>query len=189
MTSIPGSINNNRSFSGRALADLPFARIAGLAVVLVFSAAIVFGWREIERLGLYGYPAVFLVSLLANAAFLLPAPGFAVVFAAGGALDPVAVGLLAGLGAALGELTGYLVGLSGQSVLDDRPIYWRIERWMRKSGTLVIFGLAAVPNPFFDVGGVIAGALRMPAWRFVFVAWLGKSLRYVLLAYVGALAA
>jgi membrane protein YqaA with SNARE-associated domain len=187
MTSLPGSINHNSGVSGRALVDLPFVRIAGLLVVLALTASILLGWRQIQKLGVYGYPAVFLVSLIANAAFLLPAPGIAAVFAAGGVLDPLAVGLVAGFGASLGELTGYLVGLSGQHVFDDRPIYERIERQMRKSGTLVIFVLAAVPNPIFDVGGVIAGALRMPAWRFVLSAWLGKSLRFALLAYIGAM--
>jgi membrane protein YqaA with SNARE-associated domain len=156
--------------------------------ILVLSATILFAWDEIKQLGVYGYPAVFVVSLVANAAFLLPAPGIALVFAAGGVLDPVAVGVVAGLGAALGELTGYLVGLSGQSVFEDRPLYWRIEGWMRKSGTLAIFVLAAVPNPIFDVGGVIAGVLRMPLWRFILGAWLGKSLRFVILAYLGTLA-
>jgi membrane protein YqaA with SNARE-associated domain len=160
----------------------------GLMAILVLSATILLAWDEIKQLGVYGYPAVFVVSLVANAAFLLPAPGIALVFAAGGALDPVAVGVVAGLGAALGELTGYLVGVNGQSVFEDRPLYWRIEGWMRRSGTLAIFVMAAVPNPIFDVGGVIAGVLRMPLWRFILGAWLGKSLRFVILAYLGTLA-
>lgn len=187
MTSLPSSINQNTGFSWQALRHSPFSRAAGLVIVLALSASILYGWDAIEGLGVYGYPAVFLASLIANAAFLLPAPGIALVFAVGGSLDPVAVGMIAGLGAALGELTGYLVGLSGQTVFEDRPLYWRIEGCMRKSGMLAIFVLAAVPNPVFDIGGLIAGALRMPAWRFVLGAWLGKSLRFVVLAYVGAL--
>lgn len=189
MTSIQGSINQNFSVSGRTLKDSALLRAAGLLAILALSAAILYGWDQIEQLGAYGYPAVFLVSLIASAAFLLPAPGVALVFAAGGALDPVAVGLIAGFGAAVGELTGYAVGMSGQTVLDNQPFYWHIERWMRKSGTVAIFVLAAIPNPFFDIGGIIAGVLRMPAWRFVLSAWLGKSLRFVILAYVGALVA
>lgn len=189
MTSIQGSINQNFGFSGRALRDSSVLRAGGLLVMLALSAAILYGWDEIARLGAYGYPAVFLASLIASAAFLLPAPGVALVFAAGGVLDPVAVGLIAGLGAAVGELTGYVVGMSGQTVLDNQPFYWHIERWMRKSGTLAIFVLAAVPNPFFDVGGLIAGVLRMPAWRFVLSAWLGKSLRFAVLAFAGTLVA
>ncbi|MGD8583756.1 MAG: VTT domain-containing protein [Chloroflexota bacterium] len=189
MTSIQGSINQNFSFSKRTLKDSIFLRAVGLLAVLAFSAAILVGWEEIKQLGAYGYPAVFLVSLIANAAFLLPAPGVALVFAAGGVLDPVAVGLIAGLGAAVGELTGYAVGMSGQTVFDGQPFYRTIESWMHKSGTLAIFVLAAVPNPLFDVGGLIAGVMRMPAWRFVLSAWLGKSLRFVILAYAGALVA
>lgn len=184
MTSFPGSINQNIGSEWRTVV----ARVAGLMLVLALSAAIFSAWDEIERLGVYGYPAVFLVSLVVNAAFLLPAPGIALVFAAGSVLDPVAVGVIAGLGAALGELTGYLVGLSGQTVFEERPLYWRIEKWLRKSGTLAIFVLAAIPNPIFDVGGLIAGVLRMPVWRFLLGAWLGKSLRFVMLAYFGALA-
>lgn len=163
-------------------------RVIALLFVLGLTTSIVLAWDEIGSLGIYGYPAVFLVSLIGNAAFLLPAPGFALVVAAGGAFDPVAVGIVAGLGAALGELTGYLVGLSGQNVFEDKPLYWRIEALIQKSGALVIFALAAIPNPIFDVGGLVAGALRMPAWRFLLGAWLGKSLRFALLAALGAIA-
>jgi membrane protein YqaA with SNARE-associated domain len=189
MTSIQGTSDQIFSFPRRTPKGSSFVRAFGLLAVLVLSAAILLGWDEIERLGVYGYPAIFLVSLVANAAFLLPAPGAALVFAAGGVLDPVAVALVAGLGAAVGELTGYAVGLSGQAVFDNQPFYWHIESWLRKSGMLAIFVLAAVPNPLFDVGGLIAGVLRMPAWRFVLSAWLGKSLRFAALAYVGALIA
>ena len=187
MTSFPDSINQNSALTWQALRQSTIGRVAGLVIILLLSGAIILAWESIERLGTYGYPAVFIVSLIANAAFLLPAPSIALVFAAGGVLDPVAVGVVAGLGAALGELTGYFVGLSGQTVFEERPLYWRIEGWMRKSGTLAIFVLAVVPNPIFDVGGLIAGVLRMPVWRFILGAWLGKSLRFVILAYAGAL--
>ena len=86
-----------RTFAGRAVT---------LLFVLLLTLGVLLAWDEIGRLGAYGYPAVFLVSLIGNAAFLLPAPGIALVVAAGGVLDPVAVGVVAGLGAALGELTG-----------------------------------------------------------------------------------
>ena len=165
-----------------------FWRVFALLFVLGLTIGIVLAWDDIGRLGIYGYPAVFLVSLIGNAAFLLPAPGIALVVAAGSVYDPVTVGIVAGLGAALGELTGYLVGLSGQNVFEDKPLYWRIEALMRKSGTLVIFVLATIPNPIFDVGGLVAGASRMPAWRFLLGAWLGKSLRFALLAALGAIA-
>ena len=100
------------------------ALLAGLLIMLT----IILAGDQVERLGAYGYPAVFLVSLLSNAALLLPAPGIALVVAAGSTLDPLVVGVVAGLGAALGEMTGYFVGQSGQVIFEERPMYWRIER-------------------------------------------------------------
>lgn len=163
-------------------------RLAAVAIILLLSIAIILGWDQIERLGMYGYPAVFVVSLLSNAALFLPAPGFALVVAAGSTLDPVALGIIAGLGAAIGEMTGFVAGQSGQAVLKEGSLRRRIEQLMGKAGALVILLLAAIPNPAFDVGGIIAGMLRMPAWRFFLAAWLGKSLRFSLLAALGGMA-
>lgn len=184
MTTLPLSDLQPQRLDWRGAA----ARIAGAALVLALSAAIILGWGHVEALGAYGYPAVFLASLLSSATLLLPAPGLALVAAAGVSLDPLIVGLVAGSGAALGEMTAYLAGHSGRAVIQDRPLYRRIEGWMRRSGSLVLFTMAAIPNPIFDLGGLVAGALNMPAWRFLAATWLGKSLRFWLLALLGALA-
>jgi membrane protein DedA with SNARE-associated domain len=164
-------------------------RLFVLLLVTALSAGILLNWEQIQRLGIYGYPAVFFVSLVGNAVLFLPAPSFVLVLAAGASLDPVMVGLVAGLGAAIGEMTGYLAGYSGQVVLQDRPLYNRIKGWMSTKGVMVIFAFAAIPNPVFDIGGIVAGASRMPAWKFLTATWLGKSLRFALLAGIGVLAA
>jgi membrane protein YqaA with SNARE-associated domain len=138
-----------------------------------------------EQLKNYGYPGLFLISLIGNATVILPMPSFAVAFAMGGVLNPVAVGIVSGLGATLGEMTGYLAGVGGRGVIEKQALYARLEKWMRKGGPLVIFLLAAIPNPAFDVGGVMAGALGMPAWQFLLACWAGKSLRLTLVALGG----
>jgi len=138
-----------------------------------------------EQLRDYGYPGLFLISLIGNATVILPVPSFAVAFAMGGVLNPLAVGIVSGLGATIGEMTGYLAGVGGRAVIEKQPLYIRLEGWMRKGGPLVIFLLAAIPNPAFDVGGLVAGALRMPAWQFFVAGWAGKSLRFTLLALGG----
>jgi membrane protein DedA with SNARE-associated domain len=109
----------------------------------------------------------------------------AVVFGVSGALNPVVVGIVAGLGSAMGELTGYLAGVGGRAVVENKELYNRIEKWMRKYGMLVIFVLGLVPNPAFDVGGMIAGTLKMPVWKFLLAAWAGKALRLVIFALSG----
>jgi membrane protein YqaA with SNARE-associated domain len=160
-------------------------RIAAVLVAVGVTVGIILLRDSIQRFAIYGYPGIFLISLVGNATVLLPAPSFAVVFAVGGALNPLVVGIVAGLGAALGEMTGYLAGIAGRSVIEKRALYDRLEGWMSKGGMLVVFLLAAIPNPAFDVGGMVAGTLRMPVWRFLLAGWAGKSLRFFLLALSG----
>jgi membrane protein YqaA with SNARE-associated domain len=160
--------------------------VAAVLAAIGISVGIVLLRDHIREFAIYGYPGVFLISLIGNATLLLPAPSYAVVFAVGGALDPVAVGIVAGLGAALGELTGYLAGVGGRVVVEERALYHRLEKRMHsKGGVLVIFLLALVPNPAFDIGGIVAGTLRMPVWQFVLAAWAGKSIRFILVAFSG----
>ena len=94
---------------------------------------------------------------------------------------------MAGLGAALGEMTGYLAGIGGRSVVEKRALYDRLCRWMGKGGVFAVFLLAFVPNPIFDLGGMVAGTLRMPIWLFLLAGWTGKSLKFTLVALSGQL--
>ena len=162
-------------------------RLVALAVAMVITAGIFLGWECFSQLGVIGYPAVFLGSLISNATLILPAPGFALVIAAGSTLNPILVGVIGGLGAALGELTGYLAGYGGGIVVQNRPTYQQIEKRLKRWGPLAVFVLALIPNPAFDIAGITAGALHMPVWQFLAAAWLGKSLRFILLAALGML--
>jgi membrane protein YqaA with SNARE-associated domain len=162
-----------------------FARMGGFAFVIAITVAIFVWGDEGPNLPIYGYPAVFLISLLGNATLVLPAPFYLVVGAAGSSLDPLTVGIVAGLGATLGELTGYLAGASGKGSVEGKKHYKWVERHMKKSGPLVIFLLGAIPNFFFDIGGLLAGVTRMPIWQFILVAWAGKSIRMTIIALVG----
>ncbi|MCS7179699.1 MAG: VTT domain-containing protein, partial [Anaerolineae bacterium] len=148
-------------------------------------AAAVYFRDRLQELAAYGYTAVFLVGLLSNATIILPIPGLAVSSVMGGVFNPWLVGIVAGIGQALGELSGYLLGYSGQTLVSDRPLYARIQGWMRRWGVWVIFVLAVIPNPVFDVGGMMAGALRFPVWKFLASCAAGKILKNILFALAG----
>lgn len=92
------------------------------------------------------------------------------------------MGLVAGLGSTLGEMTGYLAGVGGRSIVEAGSYHTKLEQWMRKGRVGFIFFLAAIPNPVLAVAGLMAGALRLPAWHFLLATWAGKSLRFGLLA-------
>ena len=141
---------------------------------------------RLARFSSYGYLGIFIISLLGNATIILPVPSLLAVAAGGGMFNPLIVGLVAGPGEALGELTGYLAGYAGRAAIEDREMYARLERWMKRRGGLVIFLLSAIPNPFFDLAGITAGGLRFPVWRFLLACWLGKTLKDLAVARIGA---
>jgi membrane protein YqaA with SNARE-associated domain len=144
---------------------------------------------QAKELAKFGYPGIFLLSILANATILLPAPGVLFVFAMGAVFHPVGVAIAAGLGAAVGELSGYLAGFSGQGVVERREYYERLRGWMERHRTLsylVIVALAFIPNPFFDLAGIAAGTLKIPITHFLFFCAIGKMLKMLLFAYAGA---
>lgn len=134
-----------------------------------------------------GLVVLFFLSALSSATLILPVPGIALTALAATIANPLIVGIIAGAGQALGEMTGYLAGYSGQTLIDDSPRYARLAGWMRKYGILTIFVLALIPNPIFDIAGIAAGALRMPWWLYLFSAGAGKIIKNIILAYGAAL--
>jgi membrane protein DedA with SNARE-associated domain len=141
--------------------------------------------NRVDDFAALGYPGVFLIALLANATVLLPAPGVAIIYAMGAIFNPFGVGLAAGTGGAIGELSGYLAGFSGQAVIERTDMYNRIQPWVQKYGGWAILVLAAIPNPFFDVAGIAAGIAKMPLRTFLFFIWIGQLIKMTLFALAG----
>ncbi len=162
--------------------------LRALALVFVIGISIfVFIIRDkAEQLQGYGYLGIFLIAFLAYATVLLPAPGIAVVFTWGSIFHPAGIAFAAGAGAVLGEISGYLAGFSGQAVIEKAAIYQRLSGFMQKNGTLTILLLSAIPNPFFDLAGAVAGASKMPLPKFMLWCWIGETIKMLLFAYAGA---
>ena len=142
--------------------------------------------NEVDELKGYGYLGVFLISLTFNATVILPA-GNVVILSALAAILPSAimVGLVGGIGAAIGETTGYIAGYSGRAIIEKRKMYRQVKGWVRRWGAMVIFLLALLPL-IFDLAGIAAGALRFPFWKFFLICWLGRTILYVIIALAGA---
>ncbi len=164
--------------------------LLGLLVVVALAVTIFLLYEnnpeKFDQLEELGYLGAFLSSLILNATVVLPAGNFLVIFALGTALSPVLVGIIGGLGAAIGELTGYAAGYSGQAIIQKQRLYVRLEKWMKRWGFLTIFLLSAFPL-FFDIAGIAAGALRYKAWKFFVACLLGRILLYIAIAWAGAL--
>jgi len=130
-----------------------------------------------------GLLALFLINVLSSATLILPLPGLALTPLAATVADPLLVGLIAGTGQTIGELTGYLAGYSGRKALGMDSRTQRMTTWMRRWGAAILFVLALIPNPFFDVAGIVAGATRMPLRLYLLAAGSGKILKNIALAY------
>lgn len=161
-------------------------RILALVAVIAITLYIYSIRSQAQEFARYGYPGIFVIALMANATVFLPAPGIAVVFAMGSVFHPLGVALAAGTGGALGELSGFLAGFSGQAVIEQTKVYEKINPWINKYGGWAILILSAIPNPFFDIAGIAAGIAKMPLWKFLLFCWAGQLIKMAIFAYAGA---
>ncbi|NPA30403.1 MAG: VTT domain-containing protein [Chloroflexi bacterium] len=160
-------------------------RILALALVLALSVAIILFQDWWVRFRTYGYLGLFLITMLSNATVIFPAPGLVLPFSMGAVLHPFWVALVAALGATVGELSGYLAGFSGQAFVEDYRAYHRVRALMQRYGDGVLFVLAALPTPLFDLAGIVAGATRIPLRRFVLWTFAGKLVKMLAVTYAG----
>lgn len=186
----PGSpsVPRRRRFSWR----LEYLALAGVAMAVTLAALLLAaGWSG-ASLRRYGYAGVFLANLIGAAGIILPVPSFATVFGGGGVLQPVlgvpapiAIGVVAGLGETIGEFTGYMAGYGSRAAFAEGRTYARLERWMSRRGVLTLFAVSVIPNPLFDLAGALAGAARMPVWRFFATVLAGKTIKATYVAWAG----
>ncbi|MEM3030750.1 MAG: VTT domain-containing protein [Candidatus Micrarchaeia archaeon] len=143
-----------------------------------------------QQLAAWGYLGVFVMMLVSSATVILPVPGLAVVFVLGHYTNPLLLGIAAGLGSGLGELTGYLAGYGAEGLFRKKEgaRYRALRDWMFKQnhGALALFFLALIPNPAFDLAGIVAGATRYTWWKFLAAVILGKTIRSIALAWLGS---
>jgi len=166
--------------------------IVGIVATLLMAGAVIYYWEWVQALEGYGYLGAFSISILGGATIIIPVPMLAVVFALGGVLKYTwLLGIANGLGETLGALTIYMTGYGGGSVLYYRThgklhaAYERLMKLMERRGSLTLFLLAAVLNPFFYPAALAAGALRFGVKRYFIITWLGKTVKGMTVAYAG----
>jgi membrane protein YqaA with SNARE-associated domain len=159
----------------------------GIAIVVALAVLVAVYGSSLESLAGFGYPGVAVLMFLTSTTVFLPAPGFAAVMAAGTVWNPLLVGIFAGIGAATGEMSGYILGAGCRNAarLDANVTFLTAQRWLNRYGIAAILILSLVPNPFFDVLGLAAGAMGYPARRFWIVCIVGKAVKFVTFAYFG----
>lgn len=132
----------------------------------------------------YGYLGIFVAMAVTSSSILLPIPGYLTVIFASPFLNPYLVAVAAGSGAAVGELTGYLLGLGGRRIIGGRDELETAKHIYSQYGAWTIFLFAATPLPF-DIIGIICGALAVDLKLFFLMTLAGKITLYMMLAQTG----
>jgi len=165
-----------------------------ILTVLMFAAIIIFN-DSLSEMQEWGYVGAFFISILGGATVIVPIPMLAVIFALGSAMgNPWQVALL-GMAAAIGEVIGGLtIYMTGQgagraiSVNKNSRIqkaYERMLKFIERRGTLALFLVTFIINPFFYPAAFACGALRMGLKRFIPVIFIGKIIKCMTIVYAG----
>lgn len=132
----------------------------------------------------YGYLGIFIISVIGNIAVFSPTAPLASILG-GSMYNPWIVSFVTTLGAVVGEMASYIVGYAGENTIQHYTWYDRIKQYMEMNGTLTIFLLSVIPNPLFDLVGIIAGATNYPLRQFIIISFLGKWIKYGIFAFLG----
>ncbi len=134
----------------------------------------------------FGYPGVFLISVLGSVLPFVPVPYLVVVVLLSGTMDPLLLGVTAGVGGALGKLTSYFLGRLGYlaTAKETKENLDVLHGVLSRYGALGVFVFAATPLPD-DIYVIPMGIVRLPFWRFFFANLAGKVVLSVGVAYLG----
>jgi membrane protein DedA with SNARE-associated domain len=143
----------------------------------------------------YGYFGIFLISLLGATSVFIPIPYTVVIFTLGGlriggnwAFDPLWIAVASGIGAAIGEFSGYLIGFGGRRVIGEK--YKKkmdfLMKLFKKFGPIMIFVFALTPLPD-DLLFIPLGIMRYSLLQAFIPALLGKFFSNLIIAYSGRL--
>jgi membrane protein YqaA with SNARE-associated domain len=164
------------------------ALISITAVVLtaVISTIVLWRWTaDPDSLGQIGLGSVFIVSLVSHLTVVARDMFVPVYLPLASIYHPLLLGSAAGSGAALGELTTYLLGWGvAESLEDSSGEESRLARWIRRYGLWAVLLVSATPLPDTPII-LLAGSSRLPLGKLLVVEIVGKTVLYSLGAAVG----
>ena len=130
MTGREASAATGEEIAENASGRKPLQMILQVCALLAITGAsfwLALNEEWVQQFSHWGYAGSFLISLISNATIVLPAPGLIVVLALGANLNPILLGVVAGFGSGLGELSGYLAGATGGELIRKRGVSTKLH--------------------------------------------------------------
>lgn len=175
--------------------------LVSVGIIAIYTL-VSFGFPEVEKSILeffsnareyaltHGLWGMFVFALAANATILLNIPYSAVaILLAGLGLNAILVALVAGAGAMVGEVTGYVIGWGGASLFarNHKERFASLRSLLEKKRNLtplIIFAFGALPIPD-DIVIVPLGMIKYSFWKMVIPMTLGKIIQNMYFALIG----
>ncbi|MEM3770452.1 MAG: VTT domain-containing protein [Candidatus Bathyarchaeia archaeon] len=132
----------------------------------------------------YGYFGIFLISLIGSMSIFFPIPYTVVIFTIAPFFDPILIALASGAGSAIGEFSGYMLGLGGRKIISEKRKR-QMEALVKifgKYGPIAIFLFALTPLPD-DLLFIPLGIMHYNMLKAFIPAIIGKICMSLIIAY------
>lgn len=161
------------------------------AVVFVLTSLLIFSpffiKIDFNNIGAWGLFGITFINFISSSTMFVPAPGFIATGIGGRLFNPIAVALFSSVGSTLGEGVGYLFGYSSKKLTHSEKhfldFFSRLFHHRHTPWVIIVFSF--IPNPFFDIVGIVAGASLFPAKKFLILVFIGRFARDLIIASVG----
>ena len=162
-------------------------------------------WKYLNQFQILIYLGLFFTAILAGSPIPIPTPCMALTLALGSKFEPVVIGLIAGLGAAIGSMLVYFSARTGRRFFPTLNIsdpankvyssrvgkfLQRIKipsilKFVNKRGIVGVFLFSIFPNPLLMPTLFTMGINRIRAWKVAIACWMGQSVLFLALAFLG----
>lgn len=188
MATSPSCVVKMKGFTLRRVLLLAFF------LIVIIIAAVWFAREDLDAmlrtLGEFGYPGIFMLSFIGAASVIVPIPYTVVLLTISApqfGFNPLLLAIVAGFGAAVGELVGYGLGYAGRRVVSKKYDH-RLNAMLRifdRFGMPAVFIFALTPLPD-DLLFIPLGLMRYSLWKAFIPCVAGKFLMSLIIVHVGS---
>lgn len=148
-----------------------------IVIIIILSMVIYLSHDKIEQVNNISYLGLFFLCFLANSTVFLPSPSLMIAASCALIMNPWLVALFAALGSTLGEFIGYVFG----SITKDLSPKFKnfLDKVTNKihNQSLLVFIVAVLPLPLFDIVGIYSGGTKMNLIKFSVPCFIGKFIK------------
>ena len=183
--------------------EIYLGALAIVATIVLCLTAIYYKDTLMDVVNMAGYSllGVLIITFIASSIISItavPVPYVLVVFTLPsvlaprwGILAPVLVGTISALGASLAQLITFLIGYGSRNLSErvtakiNNRFYIKAMDWARRHGSIAVFAMSAIINPFHLPMTIAMATLRFSPLRFFILSLLGNMVKSLVIAFCG----